>query len=57
MSGKERFKSAAAIDDFRAPAFAVLPGQNFAADLPIKKDELPVDRQGRPELGSLDPLL
>jgi hypothetical protein len=52
MSGKERFEvGGEALDDLRAPVLAVLPGKNFATDLPIKKDELPVDSQGCPGAG------
>jgi hypothetical protein len=38
------------VDHLGAPSLVFLPGQNIAADLPVKTDHLAVDGHGRPKL-------
>jgi len=46
-----------AIDDSGAPAFSLLAIQDVAADLPIKENQLAVDRNGSAQLRRLDAAL
>ena len=45
------------IDDPGAPALMVLPGEDLAADLPVKQHHVAIDREGRADLGRLDAIL
>lgn len=45
------------INELRAPAFAFLPQQDIAANLPIEPYQLVVDRKGGPHLGAVDSVL
>jgi len=41
-------------DDLGAPAYAALPIEDVAADLPVQQHQFAVDRQRRPLLGGVD---
>ena len=43
------------VDHLRAPVFPLLPVQDIAADLPVKQDQFPVDRQRRTKLRRSNP--
>ena len=46
-----------ALDDFCAPAGAILTFEDIAADVPVEESKLAVDRDGRSHLGSANALL
>src|ERR1700761_2673930 len=46
-----------AVDHLRAPAFTLLPGEDFAADMPVEQHQLAIHSKRRPELSGLDAAL
>ena len=43
-----------AVDDLGAPAFAILPLDDFPADVPVEANQFPAGGHCRPDLGSPD---
>lgn len=44
------------VDDLRSPPFRPLPAEDVAANRPLKKEQLPVYREGSAQLRAVDPV-